>query len=390
MIFLQLDKTQKQIQKAVNDFIKGEFKKDVLDDLDRTHSFPEDIWRKAGAIGLIGLDFPEEYAGQEMSIFENILVAESLCRRDSSVGTCLASAGYGAGLILRHGSDAQKSAWLPMVAQGRALSSLALTESGIGSDMELSTTSAVKKGDQWVINGAKTFVINAGPLSGFYIVLCRTDPGAPSPEKAFSTILVEADREGTSLGRDNSRLGRRQMFIRDVTFNQVVVPVENLVGKENKGLAQVRTCLDENRILAAAQAVGISLGAYDRSLAHVKQREQFGRKLSDFQITRQKLAHMATRIEASRLLTYQAAWHFKNNQRTSQKQSAMAKLHACRTAVEVCDEAIQLMGGYGYMQEYEVERFFRDAKTADVFDGTAIVQKNIIGSELVKAKRYLS
>lgn len=388
MTFLQLDKTQKQIQKAVNDFIKGEFKKEVIDSLVESYSFPEDIWKKAGEIGLIGLNFPEEYSGQEMGTIENVLVAESLCRGDSSVGACLSLAGYGAGLILRHGSEAQKATWLPKVAEGKVLSSMALTEPGLGNDLARSTTSAVKQGDQWVINGTKTFVINGGPFSGFYIVLCRTDPDASSPGKAFSTILVAAGHEGTTVADVGGRLGRRLMSVGEVQFNQVHVPIENLIGKENQGLTQVNASLNEHRILAAAQALGIAEGAFDRSLGHVKQREQFGRKLIDFQITRQKIADMATKIEAARLLTYQAAWQFDNNRRPSEKQSAMAKLYACRTAVEVCDEAIQLLGGYGYMQEYEVERFFRDANTADVFDGTQISQKNIIASELVKGRAF--
>ena len=387
MTFLQLDKTQKQIQKAVNDFIKGEFKKEVLDHLVETHAYPEEIWRKAGEIGLIGLNFPEEYSGQEMTIFENVLVTESLCRGDSSVGTCLSMAGYGSEMILRYGSKAQKAAWLPKIAEGEILSSPALTEPGMGNDLERITTTAVKQGDQWVINGTKSFVMNGGPLSGFYLVFCRTDPDASSPSKAFSTILVEAGHEGITLSDSGSRLGRKLMSVSDVTFENVGVSLDNMIGKENKGLAQVNACLNENRILAAAQALGIALGAFDRALLHVKQREQFKRKLVDFQITRQKLAEMGTKIEAARLLTYQAAWQFENNKRSREQPGAMAKLFACRAAVEVTDEAIQLLGGYGYMQEYEVERYFRDAKVTDIFDGTSIVQKNIIASEIVKGKK---
>ena len=385
--FLQLDKTQKQIQKAVNDFIKGEFKKEVLDHLVETHAYPEEIWRKAGEIGLIGLNFPEEYSGQEMTIFENVLVTESLCRGDSSVGTCLSMAGYGSEMILRYGSKAQKAAWLPKIAEGEILSSPALTEPGMGNDLERITTTAVKQGDQWVINGTKSFVMNGGPLSGFYLVFCRTDPDASSPSKAFSTILVEAGHEGITLSDSGSRLGRKLMSVSDVTFENIGVPLDNMIGKENKGLAQVNACVNENRILAAAQALGIALGAFDRALLHVKQREQFKRKLVDFQITRQKLAEMGTKIEAARLLTYQAAWQFENNKRSREQPGAMAKLFACRAAVEVTDEAIQLLGGYGYMQEYEVERYFRDAKVTDIFDGTSIVQKNIIASEIVKGKK---
>ena len=238
-----------------------------------------------------------------------------------------------------------------------------------------------------MINGTKSFVMNGGPLSGFYLVFCRTDPDASSPSKAFSTILVEAGHEGITLSDSGSRLGRKLMSVSDVTFENVGVPFGNMIGKENKGLAQVNACLNENRILAAAQALGIALGAFDRALAHVKQREQFNRKLVDFQITRQKLAEMGTKIEAARLLTYQAAWQFENNKRSREQPGAMAKLFACRAAVEVTDEAIQLLGGYGYMQEYEVERYFRDAKVTDIFDGTSIVQKNIIASEIVKGKK---
>lgn len=386
MTFLQLDKTQKQIQKAVNDFIKGEFKKEVLDRLVDTHSFPEAIWKKAGEIGLIGIQFPEEYAGQSLDVFENVLVSEALCRGDSSVGACLAMAGYGAELILRYGSDIQKKTWLPKIAQGEVLSSMALTEPGRNNDLASSSTCAVKNGDHWVINGTKTFVINGG-LSGFFLVLCKTDPDASYLDKAFSTILVEAGQEGICIADVGSRLGRRLMPVNEVTFNAVSVPAGNLVGKENQGLAQVHDCLKETRILAAAQALGIALGAFDRALAYVKQREQFHRRLIDFQITRQKLADMATKIEASRLLTYEAARQFKANRKDSGRLIAMAKLHAGRTAVEVCDEALQMLGGYGYIQEYEVERYFRDAKMADIFDGTPVFQKNTIASELVKGRR---
>jgi acyl-CoA dehydrogenase len=384
-VIFQIDKSQKQIQKAVKDFVKGEFKKEVIDGLVENYSFPEGIWKKAGDLGFVGIHFPEQYSGEGLGIFESVLVAEELCRGDSSIGTCLAKAGYGAELILRFGNEAQKEAWLPKVAEGEVLSCGAFTEPGLGNDIVLSETTAVKDGDGWVINGTKTFVTNGGPLSGFYIVLCRTDPNASSMNRSLSTILVEADRDGITAVDVGNKLGGQLMFISKVQFNQVRVPLNNLVGKENGGLAQVAVYLNERRILAAAQSVGTAQGAFDRSLSYVKQREQFGRKIVDFQVTRQKLADMTTKIEAARLLTYQAAWHFDQGG-GNEKLSAMAKLQAARTAVEVCDEAIQLLGGYGYIQEYEVERYFRDAKMADIFDGTQITQKNIIADELINRR----
>lgn len=382
---LQLDKTQKQILKAVSDFVKGEFKKEVVDEIIENYAFPEEIWKKACELGLIGMHYPEEYSGQGLGILEQVLVTQFLCRGDSSVGSCLSMAGYGAELILRFGNDAQKEKWLPAVAEGEILSSAAFTEPGLGNDIDRCMTSGEKKDDGFVINGTKSFVLNAGPMTGVYIVLCKTDTDA-SPAKAFSTILVESDREGIELKDSGSRLGRRLMHIAQVEFKNVRVPLENLVGKENKGLLQVEAFMNEARIASAAQALGMAQGAYDRALAHVKQREQFGKKIIDFQITRQKLAEMATKIEAAKLLTYQAAWQFENDKKAGSRPAAMAKLFGARAAFEVCDEAIQMFGGYGYVQEYEVERFYRDVKMADIFDGVKQTQRTVISDELVKAR----
>lgn len=385
MTFLQLDKTHKQIQKAVSDFIRGEFKKEILEDIIEHYSFPKDIWKKACELGLIGMHYPEEYSGQGLGIFENILVAQSLCRGDSSVGGCIVMAGHGAELILRQGSPELKQTWLPKIAEGQMLSSTAFTEPGIGNDLDMSQTTAKKEKDQYIIHGTKTFAMNAGPLAGFYLVLCRTDQNAPS-DKAFSIILVEADRKGVTCQDVGGKLGRRLMDISQVQFDQVNVPVTNLIGAENKGLALLDDFFNETRVIAAAQALGMAQGAFDRALAHVKQREQFGQKIVDFQITRQKIAEMGTKIEAAKLMTYQAAWQLENEKRPGLKTGAMAKLFTTRAAFEVCDEAIQMFGGYGYMQEYEVERFYRDVKMLDLFDGAKVTQKDIIAADLIKGK----
>jgi alkylation response protein AidB-like acyl-CoA dehydrogenase len=378
----ELTKEQKQIQKAVRDFVKGEFDKNLIAEMEGRHEYPEKIWKKAAELGFIGIHFPERYAGQGMGVLENILVAEELCRGDSTVGACLILADFASEILLHFGSEAQKAAWLPRVAEGEVLSCGAFTEPDHGSDITRLNTVAVKDGDEWVINGSKIFITNGGPLAGFYSVLCQTDPEAAPGYRGISLILVEADRKGVVAVDVGPKMGIRMMHTAEVNFKDVRVPLKNLIGEENKGFYQVLEFFDESRILIAAQALGTAQGAFDRALAHVKSREQFGKKIAQFQVTQHKLADMATQIEAARLLTYKAAWNFDQG-RIDPKLTSMAKMVAARTAVVVCDEAIQLLGGYGYMQEYEVERFARDAKITELYEGTKEIQKNTIASQLL-------
>jgi len=377
----ELNKTQKDIQKAVRDFTKGEFDKDLALELDKKHEFPRKIWQKAGDIGLIGVHFPEEYSGQGMGCLEDILVVEELCRQDSTIGSAVALSSFASELIMHYGSDEQKEKWLPKVAEAKALSAGAFTEPDHGSDITFMDTSAVKEGDEWVINGAKTFITNGG-LASFYTVMCQTDPEAKPSYRGISTILVEADREGLSTVDVGDKMGINMMSTTEVILKDVRVPLSNLVGQENKGFYQVLHFFDESRIQVAAQALGTAQGAYDRALAYVKQREQFGKKIAQFQVTQHKLADMATKIELARLMTYKAAWNFDQG-RIDPKLTSMAKMVAARAAVEVADEAIQLHGGYGYMKEYEVERFYRDAKITEIYEGTREIQKNTIASAII-------
>ncbi|MBI5589651.1 MAG: acyl-CoA dehydrogenase family protein [Deltaproteobacteria bacterium] len=381
-MFFEINKSQKQIQQAVRDFVKGRFKKETIQEIVENQAFPEEIWRKASELGLIGIHFPEEYSGQGLGCFENALVAEALCCGDASVGGCLAGAAIGSEMILRHGSRSQKSAWLPKIAEGEILSSAAFSESGDGRGFANIKSIAVKQGDSWVIEGTKSYVLNGGPLAGFYIVLCGTG-SEPAPGQELSMILVEADREGIAVEDVGHKLGGRLMHIGKVRFEKVRVPLDNLVGKENQGLQQVADHLSMTRTIAAAQSVGIAQGACERAMAHVKQRVQFATRLIDFQVTRHKLADMLTKIESARLLTYQAAWKFDAGN-GDERLSAMAKMHASRIAVEVCDEAIQLLGGYGYIQEYEVERFFREAKMIEVLWGNREAQMDTISNTMQK------
>ncbi|MEE8540427.1 MAG: acyl-CoA dehydrogenase family protein [Desulfobacterales bacterium] len=377
----ELTKSQKEIQKAVKDFTKGEFDKDLALELDRTHKFPHKIFKKAGDLGFIGVHFPEDYAGQGLGVLDNILVAEEFCRQDSGLGSAMALASFASECILRFGSDELKTKFLPQVAEGKMLSGGAFTEPDHGSDITYMDTTAHKDGEEWIVNGTKTFISNGG-LAGFYTVLCQTDPESKPPHRGMSMILVEADREGVSAADVGEKMGIHMIPTAEMNFKEVRVPLSNLIGKEGRGFYQVLEFFDESRILVAAQALGIAQGAFDRALAYVKQREQFGKKIAQFQITQHKLADMATKIELARLITYKAAWNFDQG-RIDPKLTSMAKMFAARTAVEVADEAIQLLGGYGYMTEYEVERFYRDAKITEIYEGTKEIQKNTIAGAVI-------
>ncbi len=381
----ELDKTQQYIQKAVRDFAKGEFDKELALELEKKHEFPTSIWKKACDLGLIGVHFPEEYSGQGMGCLEDILVVEELCRADSTIGSAVALSSFASEIILHWGSDEMKASFLPAVAEGRMLSAGAFTEPDHGSDITVMDTTAVREGQEWVINGSKTFITNGG-MAGFYCVMCQTDPEANPSYRGISLILVEADRPGLSTADVGQKMGIHMMATAEVNLKDVRVPLSNLIGEENKGFYHVLHFFDESRIQVAAQALGIAQGAYDRALAYVKQREQFGRKIAQFQVTQHKLADMATKLELARLITYKAAWNFDQG-RIDPKLTSMAKMYAARTAVEVADEAIQLLGGYGYMTEYEVERFYRDAKITEIYEGTKEIQKNTIaGAVLGKMK----
>ncbi len=377
-----LTKEQERIQKSVREFVKKEFDKSLISELDEKHEYPVDIWKKAAELGFIGIHFPEKYSGMEYGVMENILVAEELCRGDSSVGACIMLADFASEIVLHFGSEEQKQKWLPKVAEGEVLSCGAFTEPDHGSDITRMDTTAVKEGDEWVINGTKIFITNGGPYAGFYCVLCQTDPEAQPSHRGISLILVEADRPGVSATSVGHKMGIRMMHTAEVSFKDVRVPAENMIGKENKGFYQVLEFFDESRILIGAQGLGTAQGAFDRALAYVKSREQFGKKIGTFQVNQHKLADMATKIEQARLLVYKAAWNFDQG-RIDPKLTSMAKMVAGRTAVEVCDEAIQLLGGYGYMQEYEVERFARDAKICELYEGTKEIQKNTIASAII-------
>lgn len=377
----ELTKSQKEIQKAAKEFAKGEFDKELALELDRTHEYPTKIWKKAADLGFIGVHYPEKYSGQDLGVLENIIIADVFCAQDSSIGSAIALASFASECVLRFGSDELKQKYLPAVAEGEMLSAGAFTEPDHGSDITSLDTTAIRDGDEWVINGTKTFITNGG-MAGFYCTMCQTDDEVQPSYRGISLILVEAERQGITATDIGDKMGIHMMSTAEINYKDVRVPVSNIIGKEGKGFYQVLEFFDESRILVAAQALGTAQGAYDRALAYVKEREQFGRKIAQFQVTQHKLADMATKIELARLITYKAAWNFDQG-RIDPKLTSMAKMYAARTAVEVADEAIQLLGGYGYMTEYEVERFYRDAKITEIYEGTKEIQKNTIASAVL-------
>jgi alkylation response protein AidB-like acyl-CoA dehydrogenase len=377
----RLNKEQEAIQKAAREFAKGEFDKEIALEHERTHTFPRSIWKKACELGFVGIHFPEKYGGQDYGILENALVVEEFCRQDSSLGIAVTLADFSSEIIMRHGTDEQKEKYLLPVTKGEALSSGGFTEPDHGSDITFMNTGAVKDGNNYVINGVKTFITN-GTIGNFVIVLCQTGPDAKPPYRGQSTIIVERGAPGYAQSDVGEKMGIKMTSTGELSFNNVKVPLSNLVGTENRGFYQVLEFFDESRVEIAAQALGIAQGAFDRALAYVKERSQFGKKLAQFQVTQHKLADMITKIETARLVVYKSGWNFDQGV-IDPKLTSIAKMYAGRVAVEVADEAIQLHGGYGYMLEYEVERFYRDAKIMEIYEGTKEIQKNTIASSLL-------
>jgi alkylation response protein AidB-like acyl-CoA dehydrogenase len=376
-----LNEEQKGIQKAASDFANGEFDKEVVLELERNHQFPLAILKKACDLGFIGIHYPEEYGGQGYGILDNALIVETFCRRDSGIGVCLSIANFSSEIILRFGSEIQKKKYLIPLTKGEAISAGAFTEPDHGSDITSLRTTALKDANGYLINGVKTFISN-GMIAHFVIVLCQTNPEASPSYRGLSTLIVEKGSKGFEATELGEKMGIRMTSTTEMSFDQVSVPEENLVGRLHRGFYQVLEFFDESRVMVAAQALGIAQGAFDRALDYAKKREQFGQKLVDFQVTQHKLADMATQIEAARCLVYKAGWNFDQG-RIDPKWTSMAKMYAGRVAVEVSQEAVQILGGYGYMLEYEVERFYRDARITEIYEGTREIQKNTIAGAVI-------
>ncbi|RLI02580.1 acyl-CoA dehydrogenase [Candidatus Bathyarchaeota archaeon] len=377
----ELTEVQKDIQKAAKEFAQQEFSVELARKFEQEEEYPFELWRKACKLGFIGVHFPEEYGGQGLGIFENALVVEEFCKVDSTLGTALILSDFASEIILRFGSKEQKEEYLPKICKGEAISAGAFTEPEHGSDITFMSTKASKEGDYWIINGTKTLITNA-PIASFFIVLCQTNPEAKPPYRGQSLFIVDKDTNGVDVTKIGGKMGIRPSLTGEISFSNVRIPKEKLVGQENRGFYHTLEFFDESRIEIAAQALGIAEGALERAVNYAKQREQFGQKIAEFQVIQHKIADMAIKIETAKLLVYKAAWNFDQG-RIDPCLTSMAKAYAGRVAVEVADEAVQIFGGYGYIGEYDVERIYRDAKITEIYEGTREIQKNTIARAII-------
>jgi acyl-CoA dehydrogenase len=375
-----LTREQKDIQKAAREFARGEFPK-VAIECDVQEKVPFDIIQKARRLGLIGLFVPEAYGGPGLGFFEQALVLEEFWKVDPGISQQLCSLTFGAEELLLFGTETQKKKWLPPLFDEKAIMGFAITEPDAGSDTAAAATTALKDGDDYVINGSKIMIGN-GVVGTFLLVFCLTHPEAQKKTNRHSILIVETDRPGYKAEPMHGKMGLRASETSAVYFNNVRVPAENLLGAEGNGFIQLMQFFDHSRAYVAAHGVGLAQGALDLAIKHVKGRRQFGQPIAAFQATQFKIAEMATQIEMARNSVYKSAWLLDQG-RPDTRLTAMAKLFACHVAVEVVDEALQLHGGYGYFNDYDIERFYRAAKVLEIYEGTKEVEKIVIARELL-------
>jgi short/branched chain acyl-CoA dehydrogenase len=370
------------LRDTVREFARQEIAP-VAEELDRTKSFPYEIVKRLGELDLMGIPFPEAYGGAGGDSLAYALAVEELTRVDSSVAiTLCAHTSLGTQPIYLFGSEEQKQEWMPALCRGERLGAFGLTEPEAGSDAGNTQTRAVLENGEWVINGSKQFITNAGTdISGVVVITAVTGGSPDGAGREISNLLVANGTPGYEPGEPYRKMGWNASDTRPLTFADCRVPQENLVGARGAGLRQFLHVLDIGRIGVAAMGVGLAQGALDQALAYAKQRRAFGRPISRFQSIQAKLADVCTEVEATRLLVHKAAW-LKDRGMNFTLTAAQAKLKSGRLAVHAADEAVQVHGGYGYIEEYPVCRFYRDAKILTIGEGTDEVQEMVIGRAL--------
>lgn len=373
----ELTDTQKDIQKAAREFAEKEFDTDLALELEKGCKFPRSIFEKACQLGFIGIDYPEEYGGQSFGLFENILIIEEFTRKDSGIGISLSLADIASNIIIKHGDESQKKNFLIPVTQGKAISTVALIDSFHEKKQEPIITKAEAYPDGYVINRGKAWVIH-GSLASIIILLCET----LNPTKPIA-LIVESDWEGVNILGLKKMMGMRISSIHEIAFDKVKVPKDHVIQWGNAGTDPLTTYRHVHRTKTSAQALGIAQGALDHAVKHAKEREQFGRKICQFQGIQFMLAELYTLVEAARSLVYRAAYSYDIGSSELEKISSVARLFATDVAVKVTIDSIQIHGGVGLMKEYSIERMLRDAKTIQNLEETNLNQKALIAKKII-------
>jgi alkylation response protein AidB-like acyl-CoA dehydrogenase len=377
-----LTEEQRQLQSAVRAFAEGEIAPHVSE-WDEKSEFPHEVVKKLGQMGLLGVIFPESLGGAGMGYVEYVLAIEELSRVDGSVGIIVAAHNsLCTNHIMLAGNDEQRKRWIPKLASGEWLGAWGLTEPGSGSDAAGARTTAVKKGDKWVLNGSKTFITNGGHAN-CAVVLAVTDKEKGT--RGISAFVVEKGTKGFRPGRKENKLGLRASDTSELIFEDCEIPADNLIGKEGDGFKDAMRVLDGGRISIAALSIGMARGALDAAMKYAQERRQFGKAISEFQAIQFKLANMATELDAAWLLTMRAAQMKDAGQKVT-LESAMAKLYASEAACRICDEGVQIHGGYGFIKDYPAEKFYRDVRLCPIGEGTSEIQRMVIARELLGSK----
>jgi alkylation response protein AidB-like acyl-CoA dehydrogenase len=377
-----LTEDQEALRKEIRQFAAREIAPHVME-WDEKSEFPAAVVKKLGAMGLLGVIFPAEYGGAGMGYVDYVLAIEELSAVDGSIGIIVAAHNsLGTNHIFLAGNEEQKRKYVPRLASGEWLGAWGLTEPGSGSDAGGARTTAVRKGDKWVLNGSKTFITN-GSYADTAVVIAVTDKSKGT--HGLSAFVVEKGTKGFRPGKKENKLGLRASDTAELIFEDCEIPAENLLGVEGEGFIDSMRVLDGGRISIAALSLGIARGALDAATKYVKERRQFGKAIAEFQGIQWKLADMATELDAARLLTQRAAV-LKDSGRTVTRESAMAKLFASEVAVRICNEAVQLFGGYGFIKDYPAEKFYRDVKLCTIGEGTSEIQRMVIAREILKVQ----
>jgi len=376
----ELTNRQKQIRLAAREFAEGELMP-LGKDCEAKGEYPREIIKKAAQLGFVGVYIKKEYGGLGLGSLEHSIILEEFWRAEPGFGQIFSQTTFGAQELLLFGSEDQKKKYLPPLVKGDWVMGFAITEPEAGSDAASAVTRAEMVGDEYIINGNKVMISN-GTEARFLLVYCLTHPEETSKSKRHSILLVETDQPGYKADKIHGKMGLHASDTANVYFNNVQVPKENLVGIEGNGFIQLMKFLDYSRLMIAGDGVGLAQGAMEQAINYVKKRKQFGRTIASFQVTQFKIAEMATLIETARSLTYKACWNVDRGNIDSQL-SAMAKWWACQVAVRVVDEALQLHGGYGYLDDYPIERFYRAAKLLEIYEGTKEIQKMAIGRRIL-------